>query len=100
MIEIKTTCKNEIEAKLIASKLLENKMIACANYFNIKSMYSWEGNIETEEEVLLILKTNNKNQTEVMDEIIKLHSYELPVITIGSITLNTSAKDWINEVTK
>lgn len=78
---IYVSCKNEEEASLIAKKLLELELIACANIFpRIKSLYEWKGSLCQEEESVLILKTQSKKFEIIESEIKELHSYECPCI--------------------
>lgn len=48
IISIYITYPNIEEAKKICTHLLEQKLIACANYFPIESAYWWKGKIENE----------------------------------------------------
>lgn len=74
------TCKDQKEAEKISRHLLENRLIACSNMFSIKSMYWWKGNIQKDNEVVIIAKTNEKNFSRVEQEVKKLHSYKIPCI--------------------
>ena len=56
------TVPNIEEGKKIANFLVESKLAACVNIVqNIFSIYWWKGNIERENELLLIIKTTEKN---------------------------------------
>jgi len=96
MIEIHVTCKDEKEAEKIAKALLEGKLVACANYFPVKSMFSWKGKIEKAKEFMLILKTNDRQKEKTVRKIKDLCSYDLPVITWNEVNTTKDAKDWIN----
>jgi periplasmic divalent cation tolerance protein len=72
--------------------------VACINYFPIKSIYQWKGKIEKDNEIMVIIKTNNKNKT--IDEIKRNHSYELPVITIHNVKTTKDADTWMKEEMK
>lgn len=89
------------EAKNIASYLIENKLIACANIFGpINSVYSWEGKIVDEEEFVLIAKTIEKNFENVKREVEKIHSYKVPCIIKVNVAGNKKFFEWLNEVIK
>ena len=60
MVFVYITCKDDKEAKKIATLLLSKKMIACANIFPIKSIFSWNGKIHQSKEVALLAKTRKK----------------------------------------
>jgi len=77
---IYVTAGDEEEAKKLARELLESKLVACVNMFPIKSMYWWEGKIEEEKEVGMILKTKAERFKELRERIKETHSYETPCI--------------------
>lgn len=69
------------EALSVAKTLLEKRLIACANIQeNVVSLYRWQGAVMRENEVTLIAKTSKVKLQPAMDEVKKLHSYELPCI--------------------
>jgi periplasmic divalent cation tolerance protein len=56
-IVVLVTTETKEQAKEIAKKLLELKLIACANLIpNIESVYTWEGKVEESMETMMILK--------------------------------------------
>ena len=70
MIIIYITLNNESEAREISRKILESKLSNCTNWFPITCMYSWEGKITEEPEVVLIVKTKKEN-FEKIEKIVK-----------------------------
>lgn len=93
------TCENEKEAMAMGKTLLEKKLAACVNIFpGMKSMYGWKGEIKDSEETVLLCKTTSTRVMELMDEVKKLHSYELPAI-IGFKADSGDEKyiEWIEE---
>ncbi len=69
------------EAEKIAGKLLDEKKAACVNIIpGVKSFFRWEGKRESNEEVLMIVKS----RVEILDEVIEVvktnHSYDVPEI--------------------
>jgi periplasmic divalent cation tolerance protein len=95
------TCKDGYEAKKIASHMLEKRLVACANMFPVKSMYWWEGKIEKEDEVVLLMKTQEGYREDIIKEVLRLHSYDVPCVEFFDIKDgNPEYLDWIKKETK
>ena len=96
------TTKDADEAKKIAQKLVEEKLIACANIIKgIESLFWWEGKVCQENEALMIIKTDKKLFKRVVSRVKSLHSYSVPeVIALPVIEGNKDYLKWITESTK
>ncbi len=99
MILIYITCKDSKEAKKISKHLLEKRLIACTNMHPIESMYWWENKIQEDKEVVLLVKTGEKNYEKVKEEVQKLHSYEIPCILRIKAEANEEYNKWIEKET-
>jgi len=97
-----TTTSNIDEAKIIANKLVQNKLAACTNIVpKIISIYSWKNEICEDEEFLLLIKTRKASFEAVKDCILKLHSYELPEIIMLPVEKGYEKYlGWIKEETQ
>ncbi len=95
------TCKDGDEAKKIASHMLEGRLVACANMFPVKSIYWWEGKIENEDEVVLLMKTQEGHREAIIKEVLTLHSYDVPCVEFFDIAHgNPEYLEWIKKETK
>lgn len=95
------TCRDFEEASTISMNLLEKHLVACANIFPIRSLYSWKGKIEDDSEVAIIMKTQKKHQKKIISEIKSLHSYEVPCIEFLPIsTGNPEYLKWVLDETE
>ncbi len=95
------TCKDGEEAKKIALHMLEKRLVACANMFPVKSMYWWEGKIENEDEVVLLMKTQEGHREDIIKEVLGLHSYDVPCVEFFELTDgNPEYLEWIKKETK
>ncbi|CAM2064981.1 Divalent-cation tolerance protein CutA [Sulfidibacter corallicola] len=75
------TCSDKAEARHIARTLLEERLVACANIFDaITSMYWWEGEIQEDQEAVVIAKSRADRFTDVKDRVRDLHSYSVPCV--------------------
>ena len=88
------------EARKISTHLLEKKLISSANFFPIKSMSSWTGEIQEVDESIAFLKTRKGNWEKVRDEIKRIHPYEVPCIIKIEADANEDYESWINKQTK
>ncbi|MBK7161963.1 MAG: divalent-cation tolerance protein CutA [Sphingomonadales bacterium] len=69
------------EAHDACRKLLEERLIACANRLSPAiSHYNWDGDIETSEEHPVIFKTTADRVERTIERIAQLHSYKTPAI--------------------
>lgn len=96
------TAPSEDEAAKISRALVEARLAACVNIVrNIRSIYTWQGNIEDASEVLMIVKSRNKLLTALSAKVRELHSYELPEIIALPITGGSEDYlKWIRESTE
>ncbi len=92
------TTEDEEEAKRISRVLLEKKKAACVNILTADSHFWWEGNIESAQESLLIVKSKASLLSEIVDLVRKAHSYEVPeIIALPIIGGNQDYLNWIND---
>lgn len=91
------TTANDNEATVIAELLLNKRRIACVNVVpKINSIFWWKGNIEREEEKLLIIKTKASALQEIIALVKSVHSYEVPeIIALPIIGGNEDYLRWI-----
>ena len=93
--------KDEAEAKKIIQFLVWEKLVACVNYFPVKSVYWWKGDMEEAREVALVAKTRAELVERVIERVKQLHSYEVPCIVSWVIEKgNPDYLDWIQESTE
>ena len=85
-IIIQTTCSSKEEAKNIAKFLIENKLAACVQMYEIESFYNWNNKFCCDNETLLNIKTIKENFEKVKSKIKELHSYDVPEIIQIDIT--------------
>lgn len=96
---IYVTHKHMEDAEKISHHLLNKKLVACVNYFPIKSSYWWKWNIESTEEIVSLLKTKSANWEKVRDEVLEMHPYETPCIMKMSVDANDGYSSWIEKET-
>jgi periplasmic divalent cation tolerance protein len=85
------------EAERIGRQVIQERLAACINILpGCRSIYRWQGQIETAEEVPAILKTSSLQADQLITRIAALHSYDVPCITVWPIQkLLVSYADWV-----
>ena len=93
------TCVDEKEALSIASALVDGRLAACVNILPaVRSVYRWNGQIESAEEVLLLIKTIQERFAALRDRIAQLHSYDTPeIIAVSIIDGSEKYLSWLQE---
>ena len=85
------------EAERIGRVLVEERLAACINILApCRSIYRWQGAVETADEVPAILKTTSAQADALVARIAALHSYDLPCVTVWPIDkLLAGYADWV-----
>jgi periplasmic divalent cation tolerance protein len=74
------TAANQDEASRIAESLVTRRLAACVQTWPVASTYIWKGELNRDQEHLLVIKTTAQRYGEVEAAILANHSYELPEI--------------------
>jgi periplasmic divalent cation tolerance protein len=73
-------------ADRIATALVEQRLVACVNVLApCQSVYRWQGSVQRDTELPLLIKTTAERYPEVEAAIRALHPYELPEIVAVDI---------------
>ena len=60
-------------------------------------MYWWKGEIQEDNEVVIIAKTKQETYNKVKQEVKNIHSYETPCIIKIDAEANEEYENWINK---
>lgn len=95
------TAPNREEAMKIAGTVVQEKLAACANIFSqVTSIYEWQGKMQTEEECVVILKTQEARVSWLTDRLVQLHSYDCPCVVSFPLTSGNEAFfEWVRSQT-
>lgn len=78
-----STAADARQAERIARALVEERVIACASLVpGLTSIYRWEGAVQAEPEVLLVMKTRRALVPRLKERLPQLHPYEVPELVV------------------
>lgn len=91
------TCPDRDHAERIARTLVEERLAACVNLLpGLRSIYRWQGMVESADETLLLIKTAADRFDALQARLRALHPYELPEIVAVEIAAGLPPYlDWI-----
>jgi periplasmic divalent cation tolerance protein len=94
-----TTCGNDDDAGALARVLVEQRLAACVNAVSkIASTYRWQGEVQQDQETLLIIKTTAPRLAAVEQTIREKSKYELPEFIVLPLQGGSAAYlDWVWE---
>jgi periplasmic divalent cation tolerance protein len=98
-IEIVTTAETEEQALDLARSLIEQGLAACAQVDGpIRSIYRWQGVVQSETEWRCTLKTAMESYDAVQDTLGRLHPYEEPqIIALPILKGSPTYLKWLYE---
>lgn len=96
------TTSSEDEAARIAKELVGAHLAGCVNIIrDIRSIYSWEGKVEDDPEILMIVKTRKSLFSQLQKKVQELHGYSVPEII--AIPIEDGSQEylkWLRSVTR
>lgn len=101
-IVIYCTVPDKRVAKEIAKNIVGHRLAACVSAIDkIESTFSWDGKIEHEKEVMLMIKTLRINFEKIKTLITDLHPYQVPeIIALPIVDCSKEYMQWLVHETK
>ncbi len=92
------TCPNQNSAEIIAKHLVSQHLAACVNIMpGLTSIYEWQGEIETAQEHLLMIKSRQQQFVAIETAIKAIHPHQVPEIIAVAIEQGSAEYlNWIN----
>lgn len=93
------TTPNDESAKKIAKGIIDKKLAACVNILpNILSIYEWDGKVNEDSEVLLMIKTTTSYVDQLSKFVRENHPYSVAeVISVKIDNGNPPYLDWVTK---
>ena len=75
------TCPDSSTAARLAQALVGERLAACVNVLGgVSSTYRWNGEVEVDDEVLLLIKTSADRFEAMQARLVELHPYDVPEV--------------------
>lgn len=88
-------------AESMARALVEASLAACVNIApGLKSVYSWNGSLQSDEEVVMLIKTTGDRFPALRERLVAMHPYEVPeVVALPIVDGHDAYLRWIESAT-
>lgn len=91
-LQLQTTTASRADAEALARALVEKRLAGCVQIVGpISSTYWWEGEVETAEEYLCLVKSSREVFAALEAAIQELHPYDVPEILAIPVTAGSPA---------
>ena len=99
-IVVLCTCPDDSTARKLATEIVRARLAACVNIVpTVRSVYRWEGDVTSDEESLLLIKSTAARYAELERAIVQHHPYDVPEIVQLRIAAGSpSYLAWIADV--
>jgi len=97
-IQAITTTETKTDAQAIARAVVEKRLASCVQIVGpITSTYWWQGEIETAEEWLCVIKSRRELYERLEEAIREVHPYEVPeILAVPVIAGSNDYLRWLN----
>ena len=97
VVAVIMTAPDAETAEKLGRTLVSERLAACANVVpNIVSMYWWDGELQRDDEAMLILKTVQERAQALEARAVELHPYAVPEVLVVAVSGGHAAYlDWV-----
>jgi periplasmic divalent cation tolerance protein len=100
VVLVLSTFSDLATAEICAKHLVEHSNAACVQIDGpMRSVYQWKGDILTDEEFRLLVKTSPESLNECVTALKEHHPYELPEIVVLHAHASAAYASWVTEQT-
>jgi periplasmic divalent cation tolerance protein len=97
-VVVLSTAPSAEKAAALAHALVGEKLVACVNLVpGVRSIYAWEGKVQDESEILMLMKTRRDRVEALLARLPELHPYQTPELVVVELTAGLPAYlTWID----
>lgn len=101
-VRVETTIDSREGAERLATLVVGDRLAACAQVSGpISSFYRWEGNVQSDEEWIVVIKTATDRLTALTARLVEAHPYDVPeVVAVPVFGGNPTYLEWVREETR
>lgn len=89
------TCPDNEIAEKIATLLVSQKLAACVNLIpGVKSIYQWQGQLMSDNEVQLVIKTSTERFSQINELLNQHHPYDVPEVL--ALDIEQGSKEYLD----
>lgn len=94
-----TTAPDVAVAESLATRVVEERLAACANVIpGVTSIYWWQGEVQRDEELLVVFKTTAGTLPSLRERLVELHPYDVPeVLALPVPDGSEDYLDWVRQ---
>lgn len=98
-IEVRTTTDSPERAQELARAAVDGRLAACAQVTGpLTSVYRWQGEVRTEPEWQVVIKTTAQRFSQLERELRRVHTYDVPeIIAVPIVHGSTDYLHWISD---
>jgi periplasmic divalent cation tolerance protein len=99
VVEVHVTTPDAGSAEHLAQVLLDERLAACVQVVpGVRSFYRWEGEVATDDEHLLLVKSTAGLVTTLRDRILSEHPYDVPeVLAVPTSAVDARYAAWLRQ---
>jgi len=97
VVLVLVTVDSEETGLKIARSLVAERLAACVNIVpGLRSIYRWQGQVEDDSELLLLIKTRQALIEPLRARVTQLHPYDLP--EVAALAISGGSEDYLDWV--
>lgn len=102
LVAVYVTVPSKDLGRTIAMALVREKLAACTNIIpGLESIYFWEGKVNIDEELMLLIKTRASLVPQVTARVKELHTYtECEVLAVPVVGGSDTYMQWVKDSTR